>query len=111
VIVTLKFHAKTLVTQKQRATLFAKEGLIEPTAEIEQFIWKYADLRTGADKEFAFVIGSGILNFIDRRGIRNVWSADKTNEYILKLLKFEYDIKSDKFTLDLTGYFESDCKR
>jgi len=83
----------------------------DATAEIDQIIWKYDEHRTGSDKELSFVIGSGILNFIDRRGFRLVYSKDKANEYLLKLVKFEYDRTSDMFTLDLTGYFEPNCKQ
>jgi len=89
-IATLKFHQ-------------------DSKAEIEKIIWKHDHHRTGSDKEFAFVIGSGILNFIDRRGVREVFSTDKANKYILKLLKFEYDEELDKFILDLTDYFEPNC--
>ena len=83
---------------------------LDATAEIDRIIWKYDEHRTGADKELSFVIGNGILNFIDRRGFRLVYSNDTANEYLLKLVKFEYDEIADKFTLDLTDYFEPHCK-
>ena len=93
-----------------------------PIAEIERIIWKDSIVGDGIldvphnnttvlrDTELCFVIGSGILHFIDTRGVRLVCSRDMANEAILKLLKFEYDKKSDKFWLDLGGYFEADCR-
>jgi len=89
VIVILKFH-------------------LDKTAEIEKIIWKDS-AKALNDKEFSFVIGNGILNFIDRRGIRLVYSSDVENKAVLEMLKFEYDVESDKFVLDLTGYFEANC--
>ena len=89
VIVILKFH-------------------LDNTVEIERIVWRDA-AKALSDKEFSFIIGNGILNFIDRRGIPLVYSKDMENEAILKMLKFEYNAESDRFTLDLTGYFKSDC--
>jgi len=99
-----------------------------PIAEIERIIWKDSIVGDGVldvpcsnaniphsntnvlrDTELCFVIGSGILHFIDTRGVRLVCSHDMANEAILKLLKFEYDEETDKFWLDLEGYFEAKC--
>ena len=81
---------------------------MDDTAEIQHIVWKYGVPRE--DKEFMFVIGSGILNFIDRRGIRLVYSKDKENKLVLEMLGFEYDVKLDRFSLDLTDYFKHSCK-
>jgi len=80
----------------------------DKTAEIEKIVWKDSTKALN-DKEFNFVIGNGILNFIDRRGIHLVYSSDTENKEILEMLKFEYDVKSDKFVLDLIDYFEPNC--
>ena len=94
-VVILKFHL---------------DGSAEPygTAEIEKIVWKNRT-KALADKELCFIIGNGILNFIDRRGIRMVYCCDMENKSILSLLRFEYDKESDRFCLDLTGYFEHKC--
>ena len=79
-------------------------------AEVVKIAWKDS-AKALSDKEFCFIIGNGILNFIDRRGIRFVYSEDMENKSVFDLLKFGYDENEKKFKLDLTGYFESKCQR
>ena len=81
-------------------------------AEIENIV-----LKAVGDTEFEVVLGKGILNFIDRRGVLDVYYRVKGKESMLDLLKFTatdsypscFDNAQEVYHLNLKGYFDGKC--
>lgn len=66
------------------------------------------------DFSLEYAMGKSLLNFIDRRGIKNVYANKNFDEKLLKSLRFtKNDCKKEEeydFYLDLTGYFDVNCQ-
>ena len=70
-----------------------------------------------SDFSLSYGMGKSLLNAIDLRGIKNVYSDNSDMEALLKALKFKKcfecqvpeGFEKHLFYLNLTGYFDANC--
>ena len=69
------------------------------------------------DFSLSYGMGKSLLNAIDLRGIKNVYSDNSETEALLKALKFKKyeecevpeELGEHLYYLNLTGYFDANC--